>query len=467
MENSKKVEINREIEENIMAILDTTGIKDSKDDEDDRLAFLEAVRAASIIPEIGTPPTNKMLEAVFQILKNGKSLELIMTSYQLLTELRKLFPQVYISNVDGSKSSSSTPPELVVVKEAWSPFILGSDIASSGDVQLDSSGFHLLIQGLAELADNTDSKAINVNFLQKMFLLQYIVNVLEEDFLPRNNIFKETLNWTLLRESLLNMLLSSRRMSYKGLIKDCLSIFSTLYHFHAELSHDVKTSEESAAKSFKSCDTAVSVSLLEVEKTTCIAVQRLLIMIMELDLSKKTADMQGSTTRGDGVRTPVVEIILDELTYNKDILSPFLQIFDEPRWKLEIVLQYFWKYTAKPAGRTRRSNGSTDDATLNGVLKYYSNSTSTRSTIKKISIEVSQILLAHAFQAYLSLSSQNYPDGGIADSKDVGGGSSLVDLCKSIISAFHNLKRADEHAEMLPLGKETLFTAATILTTKS
>lgn len=77
---------------------------------------------------------------------------------------------------------------------------------------------------------------------------------------------------------------------------------------------------------------------------------------MELDKSKKKADMQGHTTRADGVRlhllyvdihfvcvcllfdesnyssgiqcrTPMVEVILDELTYNKEILCQFLQVF--------------------------------------------------------------------------------------------------------------------------------------------
>ncbi|PRQ44245.1 hypothetical protein RchiOBHm_Chr3g0477111 [Rosa chinensis] len=36
--------------------------------------------------------------------------------------------------------------------------------------------------------------------------------------------------------------------------------------------------------------------------------------------------MQGSTTRADGVRTPLLEIVLDELTYDKDILDSFLQV---------------------------------------------------------------------------------------------------------------------------------------------
>lgn len=33
---------------------------------------------------------SKMFEAIFQILKQGKSLELMMTSYQLLLELNKV-----------------------------------------------------------------------------------------------------------------------------------------------------------------------------------------------------------------------------------------------------------------------------------------------------------------------------------------------------------------------------------------
>ena len=78
---------------------------------------------------------------------------------------------------------------------------------------------------------------------------------------------------------------------------------------------------------------------------------------MELDALKETVYMQGLTTRADGprqvlvfhalltylthtqliqfesyesyiiwCRTPVPEIILDELSYNRDMLFPFLQV---------------------------------------------------------------------------------------------------------------------------------------------
>lgn len=45
------------IEENTMAIIDAAGAKDTQDTNDDRMAFLEAVRASSIVPESGTAPT--------------------------------------------------------------------------------------------------------------------------------------------------------------------------------------------------------------------------------------------------------------------------------------------------------------------------------------------------------------------------------------------------------------------------
>ncbi|KAJ6925954.1 hypothetical protein NC651_010407 [Populus alba x Populus x berolinensis] len=34
-----------------------------------------------------------------------------------------------------------------------------------------------------------------------MLLFQYLVNALEGDFVPRNRVYGETMNWTCLRES--------------------------------------------------------------------------------------------------------------------------------------------------------------------------------------------------------------------------------------------------------------------------
>ncbi|KAK3207037.1 hypothetical protein Dsin_021083 [Dipteronia sinensis] len=450
------------IEENILAILESTEAKDTRDTNDDRIAFIEAVRAASFIPENGTAPTYKMHEAVFHILRVGKSLELIMSSYQLLIELNKHFPRVHVS-----KSSSTDSHELIIFNEDWSPFVLSSETvcserqAAGGNSigPLDYSGFTLLIQELYEVVNGTNFQAIDTKYLRNMLLLQYLVNVLEGDLLPRKIVYEETSNWNLLRESLLNMLLGSRRINYKVLMKDCLSCFSGLYQVHAGINNDHGCSENYVTKPSEDCYPALAFALLDAEKSTCVAIQKLLTMIMELDTSKKNADMLGHTTRADGVRTPLMEIIVDALNYERDIVSPFLQVFSEPKWKLEIIVQYFSKYITKV--RTRRSNGPIDDATFDGILKYFSKSINLKNFLKKISTDIVQLLLAHAFQAHLSISSQ-YIEGDV-DSKENVGNSSLVQICKDIICTFKSLSAIDENIEILPMAKEALFAAATIL----
>ncbi|GAY34653.1 hypothetical protein CUMW_012600 [Citrus unshiu] len=412
------------IEENTLAIVESTEAKDTQDADDDRISFLEAVRASSFASEVAVPPTNKMYEAVLQILRVGKSLELIMSSYQLLIDLDKHFPQVFVS-----KSH-----ELVVVDEAWSPFAFSSDVASNesraagenSSGLLDFSGFALLIEELVEIATVENLRAIDTKNLRNMLLFQYLVSFLEGDFLPRKTMYAgksisiETMNWTILRESFLNMLLGSRRINYKNLMKDCLSILCGLSQVYTGMSDNRGSPENSNTKPSEDCNPALAFALLQVGKSTCIAMQKFLIIIMELDNSKKNADMQGQTTRADGVRTPVVEIVLDELTYNVDMLLPFLQ----------------------PSVRTRRSNSPVDDATFTGILNWFSSSTGTKSILKKISIQVIQLLLAHGFQALLLLSSQNIE--GVMDSKEETRESSLVEICKSMICAFQSLKRTNE-----------------------
>lgn len=463
------------MEENTMAILDTSCFsKSTQHVADDRLSFLEAVRSGFLVPENAPAPTNKMYKAIFQILKVENSLDLIMSSYQLLLELDKCFPQVYLSVAEKSESASPSPSshqrnELVVVEEAWSPFSFGPDVSSCEKQDLDKVGglldataFHLLIGDLAKVADEANTKTLDSKPLRNMLLFQYLVNVLEGDFVPRNLAFTESLDWINLRESLLNMILVSRKIVYKGLIQDCLSAICELSQFSMDCSHDVRSPETESAQVTGKCHTAFAIALPEIVKCTSVAVQKLLLMIIELDSSKKAADMEGRTTRADGVRTPAIEIILDELTYDKNILFPFFQALDKPRLKLDMIVQYLLKYIPKTSVRTRRSNGSTNDSTFGGVLKCFSNGNSTKSIVKKISTEVAQLLLAQAFQAYISLTSQH----STGYKEDIAG-NSLSEICNNMISAFTCLKKTDEHMGILPFGKEALFTAAIMLSRSS
>ncbi|KAL2321098.1 hypothetical protein Fmac_030067 [Flemingia macrophylla] len=435
------------------------------------IAFLDAVRASSIVPEHGKPPTSKIYAAVFHMLKTGKSLELVVGSYKLLVDLNKRFPRVYLSGMDDSRISYNSPSQLVVVKEAWSPIIECLDnataVGEAGDKQsggsLDPSSFHVLIEELAEILSETKFLAATIKPLRNMLLFQYLVIVFEDDFLPRN----ATLNWSMQRESLLSLLLGSRKINFKGLMKDCMAIICQLSQLlQSELGKHLVLQESSESKLSKNCYSALSLALLGVLKDTCASMEKLLVMIMDLDVARKKANIEGYTTRADSPRTPLIDIILDELAYHKDSVPVFLKVFSEPKWKLEIVVQYLSKYITKPSVRTRKPNDHTEDSTFVGALKCFSNKTSTKSLIKKIGADVVQFLLAHGYQAQLSILSKGNADGNIAGDKE-GGVGALVDLCHTFISAFDSLRSTDEHMEILSIVKEALFTAATIISMKS
>nr|XP_029119175.1 negative regulator of systemic acquired resistance SNI1 isoform X2 [Elaeis guineensis] len=439
-------------EENTMAILDSSGIKDARDIHDDRLSFLEAVRFASLASESLSAPSWRMFDAIFQILRDSKSLELAMASYQLLSELEQRYPRIYLTCSDKPESTSGRAGELVVVKEAWSPFIVGSEASHTEaeaagkdlDHLFDSLRFSVLVEDMALAVKRTDFQLV-IKPVECMLLFQYLVNVLEADFLPRQTLYKETSNWVLFRESILNILLGSRKLNFKSLVRDCMSIMCRRCHHHIEKNfQDLRYVKDSRDKEAHNSNVSLAIALSELEKGTCVAVQELMTLIMELDLIRKEADLQGFTTRVDGFRVPMLEIIVDELTYNKDYISPFLMVFSEPKWKLEIILQYFSKYTTKSSVRTRRSNETSNDATLEAILSFFSTATSTKNIVKKISSEVAKLLLVHAFQACLSL--QHCSRHNAYSAERIGG--TLSQISNKLVSAFQSLRKNDETCKM-------------------
>ncbi|KAL4304988.1 hypothetical protein AHAS_Ahas16G0033300 [Arachis hypogaea] len=118
-------------------------------------------------------------------------------------------------------------------------------------------------------------------------------------------------------------------------------------------------------------------------KNTCVSVDKFFVMIKDLDISRRKADLEGHTTRADGLR--IIPFLLKH----------FLLTFSEPKSKLEIVVHYLWKYMTKPSVHTRKSNGCPEDATFEVALKCFSNKTGTKSTIKKIGPDVMQFLVGH------------------------------------------------------------------------
>ncbi|CAN1166131.1 Negative regulator of systemic acquired resistance SNI1 [Linum perenne] len=462
---------NRIVEENFLVIFEADDCRDTLDNHDDRIAFLEAVRSSCLAPQNGTSPTKKMYQAVYEIMRAGKSLELIVESFLLLSKLDKTaylsslvqrYPRVSLRNAGGSKEL-----QLVMAEEAWNPFALNLDAGSvkkeavnkNNSKPLDALAFHVLIQELDKI------ESPEIQSLRSMLLFQYLVDVLEEDFMLRNKLFKETLNSIPMKESLLHLLLSSRKIQYKSLIRDCLAAFFELIHPSSALGADLDATKDVV---ISESSAAVAIIWEEVKHNTCTALQKLLVAIMEFDVSMKVVDAKRSTSRADAARSraPVIELVLDELLYEKEMLSPFLQRFNEPKWKTELILLYFQKYTAKPSVRTRSSNDLLEDLhTISGILKGFSNFTTAKSIARKIGADVVQLLIAHAFQAHLSLCSSKQDGEGTTDD---AAGSSVVEMCEDVIAAFNSLKKtASWKLEIQPIGKEALFTAAMILSTKT
>ncbi|KAI4371750.1 hypothetical protein MLD38_010065 [Melastoma candidum] len=138
----------------MLAILDVheSGGPLSQYTHDDGIAFLEAVRNAAVVAKNAHPPTDKMLDAIFKILRTGMSMESAIH---------------FFSN--------------------WKCFSARQAPCSSPACSMEWEH-------------------------------EPLKEVLHEDFSSRKIFSKETKDWIVLRESLLNMILSSRKMN-KDLIK--------------------------------------------------------------------------------------------------------------------------------------------------------------------------------------------------------------------------------------------------------
>lgn len=181
-------------------------------------------------------------------------------------------------------------------------------------------------------------------------------------------------------------------------------------------------------------------------------------MVMKLDLIRKEADTLGLTSRADGLRNPIMEVILDELTYNVSYLSPFLLAFVEWKWKLEIILQYFSKYCGKGTVRTQKSDNSQHDLKLDCILSSFLTPASAKGIVKKMGAEIAQLLLAHAYQ--VCLSAQTDSIDSTSTSEKIG--ATLEEISGNFVFAFQNLCIVSPNIQLSPFEIEALFTAATL-----
>ncbi|XP_022720422.1 uncharacterized protein LOC111278157 isoform X1 [Durio zibethinus] len=82
-----------------------------------------------------------------------------------------------------------------------------SAILDSAESHKDSQDAKDVMRSDREATRKNSCELFDSNSLGNMLLFQYLINVLEGDFLPCINIYKETMNWNLWRECLLNKFL--------------------------------------------------------------------------------------------------------------------------------------------------------------------------------------------------------------------------------------------------------------------
>ncbi|XP_042451071.1 negative regulator of systemic acquired resistance SNI1-like isoform X2 [Zingiber officinale] len=166
--------------------------------------------------------------------------------------------------------------------------------------------------------------------VQNSLAFQYLVNVLEVDLLLRLNFYKETLNWSLLRESVMNLLLGSRKLNFKSVVRDCMP--TLLRRCHHSISNNVqqlRNSENTCSQSDQNSKVAVAIAISQLEKETCVSIQKFFGLVFELDVVRKEADSLGQTSRLDGLRLPITEFIVEELADNKDNFAPLLLVLHD------------------------------------------------------------------------------------------------------------------------------------------
>ncbi|VAI46654.1 unnamed protein product [Triticum turgidum subsp. durum] len=500
-----------------------------------------------------------MYDAVFQIFQSSSSLELTIASFHLLMELGKQYPRVYLTN-------SGSHPTLVIVKESWSPFLLGNNVASGelgrntsrSDHLFDSLRFSLLTEAMVEASNDTGANN-GLKHIENMVLFQYLVRTLEADFVPRHIAYKESLDWVIIRESVLSVLLGSRKLVFKMFVKNCISLLNQ---------HQREVEDDISSKSASDLDSSLTFSLLEFEREALISVKKLFIMVINLDLIRKEADKLGLTSRADGLSqwllqndaprrandTAGVIIVRSgrprsrvspgtsqlglplnatqprrahhlpmltegdtsmKMTTPRASLPPnpegfgfspryyvsvlglhvVLQAFTEWKWKLQIILLYFSRYQVKSAVRTRRSDNSQQDLTVESALSMFSSEASAKAMVKMMCPEVAQLLLAHAYQIsvihvptlmffccsdilpftaiyILGYNFDNHKtfqvclsvDGDSSEANDAAKmmGASLLEISCKFVLAFQNLRKINTNIQISQFEKEALFTAATL-----
>eukprot|EP00249_Psilotum_nudum_P018122 c26646_g1_i2 orf=791-2233(-) len=463
-------EVLQAIEDNILALADTVGVKEPEDIEDDKMSFLEAVYALPAAPDAAGAPTRRIYEAIFAILEENLSVGLNLASYFLLVELDKHYPRVNVEELL-KLSSSAAAKGLAFENEIWSPFSgpfdkldksskIGIVARSSYSNKCDYEAFVTLLEGIANETDTkqwmqTDSGQgqqakdgiLHMGSHQIVGLVlrfKYFTHEIEQDFKIRYDSFKVTQNMDCLTDSFLIQIFKGPRR--KALVSLLLRLLARSCIYNDHKGQDYCFEEHGDMHSVK-----VQTAVMDLNKISS-SVQSLLLMIMDFDVEYgKRLESSPKQTKQEGNRISIWDLISDIIGYEKFLLAPLLQVLENPVYKMRVIFNYFIRNAPQPIVKDLREKR--DKATVEDFLNCFAQSNDARNIYRSIETDILQLLLAHAFNAFVMqyACSQHYaPDVTISG------------ICKLLMSAFENIQTISGDFELHSAGRQALITAEVI-----
>lgn len=432
------------IEDNILALLDTIGVKHADDIEDDKISFIEAVSALCIAGKQPKAPTWRVHEAIFRILEGNDSMVLNLASYSLLVEIAQQYPHMMV----GEDTANGTKKVIIVNNKIWCPFHADSGVEDKrkGGISTHQANpthkfceeFFSLLEDIkgkigekpwaasTDAESEEDLESTNYKVIGLMLKFKYLFSILEYDFKCRFEVYKDGKKKEIISSSYLVQLFEEARR--KPLVELLLNLIA---------STGVSTNR--------------GIEVLHLQEFSS-SIQALLEMRLSLELeSVRTINTSPRKARQDAPRSqPIFELVNEIVYYNKPMFEYLLQAMEDTDCKLRIIFYNFIKDIPKPL--TREKIRDPDNMTVQDLLNCLKEVTAARKVFNCIESNILQVLLASAFKA------------GLRHMSSDGISTGTLEMCKLLKTAFKNLQTiSNEFGELHSAAKQALITAEALI----
>ncbi|KAI5072024.1 hypothetical protein GOP47_0012130 [Adiantum capillus-veneris] len=330
-------DIGQVLEDNVLALLDTVGVKNAEDIEDDKMSFIEAVYALCIAGSQPKAPTRNVHEAVFHLLEGNHSSVLNMASYSLLIDIAEDF----VSLLNDLQEAFGQKP--------W------AQSTEMGSIEMEKCLSHK-VTGL-------------------ILKFQYLFKIVEHDFQCWFQAYKVIKKDEIMSDCyLLRLFQGSNAKPLLESVFNLIALLSTLW---------------------KGEDKSLSFQELS------LSLQALVEMRLLYDLeSKQLVHASPRKTRVDPSRSlNFMELFTIAFQFNKELLKTLLQVMEDSECKLKIIFANFLKDIPKPLAAERISDPN--NMTTQELLDCLKDVNSARIVHRVSDCDVLQVFLASAFKADL------------------------------------------------------------------